>query len=128
MTVPLKTWRELCTCPGAEQARRRLDEDGVDFRDFDEMWEHAERRSHARKTAFEATRARAAGKGRDEIREIYVAELTARGLKQPSDAVLDAVVDRIRGNPLPAVRLGVEGLVQVGKGVHELFRLFRPGS
>lgn len=128
MTVPLKTWRESCTCPGAEQARRRLDEDGVHLSDFDEMREDAERRSRARKEAFQAAQVRAAGKSRDEIREIYVAELSARGLNKPSDAVLDAVVDRIRGNPLPTVRLAVDGLVQVGKGVRELFRFFRSGT
>lgn len=128
MTVPLRTWRESCTCPAAEQARRRLDDDGVDFSDFDEMWQDAQRRSRARKEAFQAARARAAGKSRDEIREIYVAELNARGLTKPSAAVLDAVVDRISGNPLPTARLAVEGLVQLGKGLRELARLFRaPG-
>lgn len=59
---------------------------------------------------------------------IYIAELIARGLKKPSDAVLDAVVDRITGDPLPAVRLAAHSLVQVGKGLHGLFRLFRSGS
>lgn len=128
MTVPLKTWRESCTCPGAERERCRLDEDGVGLRDFDEMWEDARHRSRARKQAFQAACARSAGKGREEIREIYVAELNARGLDEPSEAVLDAIVDRIRGNPLPAVRLAAEGLAQVGKGLLELSRLFRPGS
>jgi hypothetical protein len=71
---------------------------------------------------------RATGKGRDEIREILVAELNARGLKKPSDTVLDAIVDRISGNPLPAVRLAAESLVQVSKGIHELSRRFRSGG
>lgn len=128
MTVPLKTWRESCTCPGAEPERRRLDEDGVDLRDFDEIWEDARHSSRARKEAFQVARARSAGKGREEIREIYVAELNARGLEKPSDAVLDAIVDRISGNPLPAVRLAAEGLVQVRKGLLELSQLFRSGS
>ncbi len=128
MTVPLTTWRASCTCPGAERERRRLDEDGVEFPEFGEMWEDAQRRSRLRKEAFQAARARAAGKGRDEIREIYVAELTARSLEKPSDAVLDAVVDRISGNPIPAVRLAAESLVQLGKELHKLSRLFRTGG
>jgi hypothetical protein len=128
MTVPFKTWRESCTCPGAEQERRRLDENGADLRDFDERLEDRRRRSRAYREAFEAARARAAGKGHDEIREIYIAELNARGLKQPSDTVLDAVVKRINGNPLPAVRLAAESLVQVGKGIHALSRHFRSGG
>jgi hypothetical protein len=127
LSVHPEVWRDSCICPGAEQHRQRLDEAGVEFPDFGQMWE-ARHRARARKSAFEAARAKAGGKGRDEIREVYLAELTARGLERPSDAVLDAVVDRISGNPLPAVRLAVESLVHVGKGLHELARLFRSGS
>ena len=67
-------------------------------------------------------------KAADEIREIYVAELGARGLKQPSVTVLDAVVKRINGNPLPAARLAAESLIQVGKGIHALSRHLRSGG
>jgi hypothetical protein len=128
MTVLFRTWRESCTCPGAEQERRRIDATGADLRDFDERLEERRRRSRAHQEAFEAARARAAGKGPDEIREIYTAELSARGLKNPSDTVLDAVVKRINGNPLPAARLAVESLVQVGKGIHALSRHLRSGD
>jgi hypothetical protein len=128
ITVPLQTWRESCTCPGAEQERRSLEQDGADPPDFDEMFKEARRRSRARKEAFQATQARFAGKSRDEIREMLVAELTARGLKKPSDTILDAIVDRISGNPQPAGRLAAESLVQVGKALHELSRRLRPGS
>lgn len=128
LTVPPEAWRESCTCPGAGQERRRLDEAGVEFPGFGKMREDARRRSRASKQAFESARARAAGKGRDEIREIYVAELNARGLKVPREDVLDAVVDRITGNPLPAARLAVEGMTQMVKALHELSRLFRSGG
>ena len=128
MAVPLETWGESCTCPGAEQERRNLEQDGVDPPDFGEMWEDARRRSRARKEAFQAASDRAVGKGRDEIREIFVAELKARGLKKPSNTVLDPVVDRISGNPLPAARLAAESLVQVSKGIHELSRRLRSGG
>ncbi len=128
MTVRPEAWRESCTCPGAEQERRRLDEAGVEFPDFGKSWEDARRRSRARKEAFESARARAVGKSRDEIREIYLAELNARGLTAPEEDILDAVVDRIGGNPLPAARLAVEGLAQMGKALHELARILRSGS
>jgi hypothetical protein len=128
MTVPFKSWRDSCTCPGAEQERCRLEEAGVDFRDFDEIWEERRRRTRLRREASQAARARAAGKGRDEIREIYIAELNARGFSQPSDAILDAAVDSISGNPLPAVRLAAESLVQMGKGIHRLSRIIRSGD
>jgi hypothetical protein len=127
ITVPPQAWRQSCTCPGAQQERQRLDEAGVEFPDVAQMREDARHRSGARKEAFETTRARASGKSRDEIRQIYVAELTARGLKVPREDVLDAVVDHITGNPLPAVRLGVEGLAQMGKALHDVSRIFRPG-
>jgi hypothetical protein len=122
MTVPLKAWRESCTCPGAEQVRRRLAEADVDLRDFEERWEERRNRSRARRdagqAAQQAAQARAAGKGRDEIREIYIAELNARGLTQPSDTILDVTVDSISGKPFPTVR----SLVALGKEIRELSR------
>jgi hypothetical protein len=128
MTVPARTWRESCTCPGAEPERRRLDEAGVEFPDSGQMWAEARQRSRASREAFESARARAAGKSRDEIRGIYVGELDARGLKVPSEDVLDAVVERIIGNPLPAARLAVDALAQLGKGLYDLSRFFRSGD
>jgi hypothetical protein len=126
MTVLLRSWRESCTCPGAEQARRRLDELGV--RDLDEMWDDARGRSRARREAFQAAqqaaRPRAAGKDRDEIREIYISELNARGLKIPSDTVLDLAVDNISGKPFPAIR----ALVTMAKEMRDLYRHRRPDS
>lgn len=126
LTVPFKVWRESCTCPGADAERHRLDEAGIgDPPDFGEQWEEARRRSRARTEAFESARVRAAGRDREEIREIYVAELRARGLKVPADPVLDAVADRINGNPLPAVRLAGESLVRMGKALYDLSRHFK---
>jgi hypothetical protein len=101
----MKAWYTSCTCPGAEVARQRLDDAGIKVRDFAEMREERQRRSRAGKEAVAATRARAAGKSREEIREIYIAELHARNLKVPAEAVLDAAVDHITGNPLPAIRV-----------------------
>lgn len=98
------------------------------LRGFDERWEDKRRRTRACREAFQAAQARAAGKSRDEIREIYLGELNARDLTQPGDAVLNAVVDRISGNLLPAVRLAAESLAQVGKGTRELSRRFRSGG
>ena len=92
------------------------------------MWDDARRQSRARKEAFESARARAAGKSRDEIRGIYIAELNARGLKAPREDVLDAIVGRITGNPLPAARLAVAGLAQMAKALNELSRPFRSGG
>lgn len=52
-----------------------------------------------------------------QIREMYVAELRARGLEIPTDPVLDAVADRLTRNPLPAVRLARESLARMGKAL-----------
>lgn len=127
MTVPMKIWYTSCTCPGAGQERQRMDEAGIEIPDFGELREQARRRSRERKEAYEAARARAAGKSRKEIRDIYVAELNARGLEIPAEPFLDADVERIAGNPFPAVRVLGESLVQMGKGLYELSRLFRQG-
>jgi hypothetical protein len=125
LTVPAKTWYTSCICPGAEQERQRLDEAGIEFPDFAELREKAKHRSRARQEAYEAARARAAGKRREEIRDIYVSELNARGLKVPAEPILDAVVERIAGNPLPGIRLMGESLAQIGKALYDLSRLFR---
>lgn len=125
LTVSMKSWHISCTCPGAERYRQRLHEAGIEIRDFGEMLEEARRRAGARKEAFTATRARAEGRSKAKIREIYVSELQARGLKMPTEAVLDAVVDRICGNPFPAVRILGEGIAQMSKGLYELSRIFR---
>jgi hypothetical protein len=63
-----------------------------------------------------------------DTREIYLAERRARGLPVPSDRILDAVVERIMtGNPLPAARIAGEGLVRMGKSLHQISKLFRQG-
>src|SRR5215475_7432633 len=101
MTVPWKVWWASCTCPGADQARRRMEDAGVEFADPGELWEKAKRDSAARNEAFRSARDRAAGRSRDEVREIYLAELRSRGLPMPSFDVVDATVDLIMGNPYP---------------------------
>jgi hypothetical protein len=124
-TVSMKTWDTSCTCPGAQQERHRLADAGIKIRDLAETREDAHRLSRARTEAYEAARARAAGKSRDEIRDIYLAERRARDLNVPSDQILGAVVERITtGNPLPAARTAGEGLVRMGKALHGISRLF----
>jgi hypothetical protein len=124
MTVPIKTWHTSCTCPGSERERQTLHDAGVEIRDFAEVLNKAQQRSRARRQAFEATRASAAGKTKAQIRQIYAAELLARGLTVPTECILDAVADRIHGNPLPAARILIESMVQIGKGFYKLSRLF----
>lgn len=78
--------------------------------------------SRAREEAAAATRTRAAGRSREEIREMYIAELRARNVKVPAEPVLDAAVDYITGNPLPAARVLGESLFQMGKGLYDISR------
>lgn len=98
-------WVGLCDCPGAELAEGRLDDaerKKSEFPDFERrLRERREQRARERqeeRAAREATRATGAGKSRAQIREIYVAELRARGLTVPSDLVLDATADAIARN------------------------------
>jgi hypothetical protein len=89
--------------------------------DFGAQWEERRSRSRVRKEAFTAVKARAKGMSREEIRHAYIAELRARNLKIPADPVLDAAVDSIKGNPLPAARLLGQNLAGMGKELHKLF-------
>jgi hypothetical protein len=125
MAVPFTVWRGSCTCPGAEHERQRLADAGLEPPDFRELREQAERRSQARRDAFQAVRQVAAGKSKAEIQDLYAAELSARGLRVPREEVLAAIADRIRGNPLPAYKLAGKSLVQLGRATAGLAQLLR---
>src|SRR5215469_15352193 len=114
LAIPFKEWRAQCRCPGAEQMRQHMAEAG-DPPDFAEYRERAERRSQARRAAFDAARSDAADKTREEIRDIYVAELRARGVDPPPEEILAAIVERIRGNPLPSYKVGAAGLIKMSR-------------
>ena len=90
--------------------------------------EERRRKAMARKEAFNAARARAAGKNQDEIREIYTAELRARGLHAGGGPRTDADVAWIAGNPLPMLRLEGKGLVRVGKGLRDIVKSVKQGA
>jgi len=105
--VSRTTWEALCSCPGAVLAAAKLDQaerDAPDFSDsarrWHERWEarRPEQRRAAKREAFEAARAARADKSRAQIRDIYVAELRARGLTVPSELMLDATADAIARN------------------------------
>jgi hypothetical protein len=79
-----QAWRRSCTCPGAEAVRRIRDEFGVQpfgVRDLREMWAKSRNGLRSRREAFKAAQASAAGQDREQLKELYVAELRARGLK-----------------------------------------------
>ena len=97
---------------------------GAEMLDSDELWEKAKRDVQMRGEAFRAAHDRAAGRSREEVRDIYVAELRSRGLAMPSDSALDAAVESIMGNPLPSARLMGEGLIETGKLLHGIFKIF----
>jgi hypothetical protein len=56
------------------------------------------RLSEQLREAFHAAQAEAAGRSREEIRDIYLSEMRSRGLKMPSEDALDAKVDAITGD------------------------------
>jgi hypothetical protein len=83
--VPKQTWRESCTCPGAEVKRVHIDQ------------------AVALREAYQAARAGAAGMSREQIKELYKAELRARELDDPPDAYIDAQVSLIAGDVTSAM-------------------------
>jgi hypothetical protein len=95
-TVGDQAWRQSCTCPGAEAMRAMLDEFGIlpfGVRDFREMWARSRNELQSRREAFKAAQVGAAGQDREQLKDLYVAELRARGLKIPDDEVLDAATE-----------------------------------
>ena len=123
-------WEQRCTCPGTGQARMNLGELRRDHGNFAGFRERARRERQeqraARDEAFDAARAAAGGKTRAEIRDIYAAQLGARGLPVPPDEVLDAWADAISGGRrrMPASFPGLI-LTGIGNELGELGKLFR---
>jgi hypothetical protein len=117
-TVPARTWLESCTCPGAEAARIRFGQEGFEFPNLDRLWAQGRQEQLSRRDAFEAARAQAAGKSRDEIEELYVAELRARGHEISSQEVLDANVAAVTGDYVPVTHV-------LGQAVVSSVKFFR---
>jgi hypothetical protein len=62
---------------------------------------------------------KAAGKTREEIKALYIAELRSRDLKIPEGEVLDANVDALNGHYVTAARL-------IGRSVADLCKFLHP--
>jgi len=117
-TVGDLTWRQSCTCPGAEALRRTLDEVvGLPFgvRDFAEMWAESRHEFKSRREAFKAAQASAAGQDREQLKDLYVAELRSRGRKIPGDAALDAAIAAHMDSYPAGARLAGREVVSLGK-------------
>jgi hypothetical protein len=116
VTVPVKSWQDSCSCTGAAQERGRQAQTGTGFPDFKAHMARSQRQAEARREAFRAAEARAAGRSREEIREIYLSELRIRDLKIPPEEALDAKVDAIAGDYRASARL-------FGQAVRDLTKL-----
>jgi hypothetical protein len=103
MPVPLTVWQQLCACPGAEKHRawkEDADEPWPGAKEYGEKENRKSReRSEARRQAFRAARDAAPGKSRDEVRDLYIAELLAQGQEAPPEPLLEATVDLLIGQP-----------------------------
>jgi hypothetical protein len=92
-------------------------EAGVDL--TEDVWDLARQRQQARREAFNAAKAKAAGKSHEQVKEIYMAELRARNQEVPSPEALDAQVAAIGGNPIPSFFIAgraTVGLVKFYRG------------
>ncbi len=118
ITVPAQAWLESCTCPGAAAERAHWEAGGFGAADLDAVRARHRQRTESVREAFNAAKAQSARKSREEITELYVAELSARNLEIPAPEVLDANIAALAGNPLPSVRL-------MGRAAVELIKTFR---
>jgi hypothetical protein len=88
-------WRQSCTCPAAVAVRRMLDEAVIlpfGVRDFAEKWAESRHEFKSRREAFKAAQASTAGQDREQLKDLYVAELRSRGRKIPGGDALDAAI------------------------------------
>jgi hypothetical protein len=120
-TVPAQIWRESCTCPGAEDKRSRLDQ----IPDLSKDVARTPHSSPACREAFVAARARGAGRSRVRVKDLYKAELRARGLDIPPEIILDADVSRITADYLAAARLFGRWLAGLAKRLGGICRPVR---
>lgn len=108
MPVSLTVWQQLCKCPGGEDYRSWREDPDDPWPGYQEYREKEQRedreRSDARRQAFQAARDAAPGKSRDEIRELYISELRARGQEVPPEPFLEAEVDFLTGHPMRAFK------------------------
>jgi hypothetical protein len=123
--VPFQTWDDSCSCPGAAEERGRQAQAGMEFPDFRDHMAQSRRRSESRREAFHEARAKAAGRSREGIRDLYLAELRSRGLKIPPDDVLDANVDAITGDYRSSAHLIGRALADLAKLVGGILRVPR---
>jgi hypothetical protein len=82
-----QTWRESCTCPGAEDERPRREPAAVQAQSPPQPLHEVGR----------AVRAKAAGQSQEQIKDLFKAELRARGLRIPREEVLNVMVKVITG-------------------------------
>jgi hypothetical protein len=121
VAVPEMAWRESCTCPGAEDKRSRLDQ----IPDLSKDVARTPHSSPACREAFVAARARGAGRSRVRVKDLYKAELRARGLDIPPEIILDADVSRITADYLAAARLFGRWLAGLAKRLGGICRPVR---
>lgn len=118
-TVPVPAWRESCTCSAAADVPSSVGRTSGEDQDTAQT----PYLSPARVAALNAAGDRAAGQSREQVKELYKAELRARGLDIPMEAVLDVEVSLISGD-YPA-GTGPAGRA-LGRLVQRLYGVGRP--
>ena len=118
-TIPVPAWRESCTCPAAATVPSTVGRAHGSGQDTAE----AAHLSPARVEALNAAGDQAAGQSREQVKALYQAELRARGLDIPMEAVLDVEVSLIAGD-YPA-DTGLAGRALLGL-VKRLYGIGRP--
>jgi hypothetical protein len=103
MPVLLTVGQARCTCPGAERLRAWTEDPRA-------LLEYHK----ASKQVFHPVRRAARGKSRDEVRDLYIAELRKRGQEVPPELFLEAHLDFLTGQE-------VRGFRKVWKVARDLF-------
>jgi hypothetical protein len=116
-------WFDLCSCPGAEPARERTGRPP----NLAELIRKGRDDVNLRREASAEARANSMGKSREEIREILIAALHARGLQPPPQPVVELELDNIMMNRgvIGRVHMAARGITTLAGLGSEIIKAIR---
>jgi hypothetical protein len=117
-------WRDCCVCPGAAATQARMAGLGIEVPDFRADLAERRRKSELRRAAASQVRASAAGRSREQVRQLYLAALAERGLPAPADRVLEISLDALTGHYGSSVRELGRAAGGMARSARDIARIF----
>lgn len=120
----------LPPAPPVEQTLAIVAPDPEPWPDRRTLWARARTQNRRERAAYRAARRQAAGRTRDQIKDLLDAEFRVRGVDpDASDVAMRATMIGLRRRPFGRVRAAVATAALLGGGIRDLIRMVRsPGS